>query len=526
MNTQVLIIGGGATGTGLARDLALRGIDCVLVEARDLNAGASGANHGLLHSGARYVSRDAQSARECAEESRLIKELAPHVVEDTGGLFVAVEGDDEEYVQGFADLCAESGITAEPLDVAQAREREPCLSPGTVAAFAVPDATIDPFRLGLENITEAVGRGAKFMRRTRVTGLAVENGRLRRAVCQNTRSGETFEVEAQVYVNACGAWAADVARLAGCRIPMIYSKGTLLVTHDRISRRVINRLRPPSDADILAPGGTVSILGTTSVEIDDLDDITPTVREVDEIIAEGARMIPELEHARYIRAYAGVRPLVQAGDGDGEDGSRGVSRDFTLIRHAEEGADNFITITGGKLTTFRLMAERTADAISEYLGEGGPCLTRTTPYPCTQTWKWTEPGVADTDPVDKPRPDDVFLCECEMVPRKAVDAILEQFSEKGGKPGLKALSRRSRLGKGSCQGTFCSLRTTAHLYDRGRLQGDQGVDNISDFLSERWRGQRSILWDSPLIQAELQEALYCGWLGMELDGETSGGRDG
>jgi glycerol-3-phosphate dehydrogenase len=96
LKTQVLIIGGGATGTGVARDLALRGVQCILVEKKDINAGASGANHGLLHSGARYVSSDPESARECRDENRLLKQLAPDCIEDTGGLFVAVEGDDED----------------------------------------------------------------------------------------------------------------------------------------------------------------------------------------------------------------------------------------------------------------------------------------------------------------------------------------------------------------------------------------------------------------------------------------------
>ncbi len=99
--TQVLIIGGGATGTGIARDFALRGVQCILVEQGDINAGTSGANHGLLHSGARYVSADQDSAIECRKEAALLKKLAPQCIEDCGGLFVAVQGDDEKYVADF-----------------------------------------------------------------------------------------------------------------------------------------------------------------------------------------------------------------------------------------------------------------------------------------------------------------------------------------------------------------------------------------------------------------------------------------
>ena len=93
LKTQVLIIGGGVTGAGLARDLALRGIACILVEQQDFNAGASGGNHGLLHSGARYVSSDPDTACECHTESRRLQRLAPQCIEETGGLFVAGGGD-------------------------------------------------------------------------------------------------------------------------------------------------------------------------------------------------------------------------------------------------------------------------------------------------------------------------------------------------------------------------------------------------------------------------------------------------
>ena len=128
MNTQVLIIGGGATGTGIARDLALRGVECILAERRDINAGASGANHGLLHSGGRYVFADQGSAKECREEGELLKKLAPHCIEDTGGLFVAVEGDDEKYVADFPHMCSQCNIPVRTLDVKEARELEPELS--------------------------------------------------------------------------------------------------------------------------------------------------------------------------------------------------------------------------------------------------------------------------------------------------------------------------------------------------------------------------------------------------------------
>ena len=136
MQTEVLIIGGGATGTGIARDLALRGVNSILVEKGDLNSGASGANHGLLHSGGRYVSNDQEAARECKDEGDIIKKLMPQCVEDTGGLFVAVEGDDERFIADYPSYCEQCGVPCQEITLEEARILEPNLSEKIIAAYS------------------------------------------------------------------------------------------------------------------------------------------------------------------------------------------------------------------------------------------------------------------------------------------------------------------------------------------------------------------------------------------------------
>jgi glycerol-3-phosphate dehydrogenase len=514
VKTQVLIIGGGVTGAGLARDLALRGVNCVIAEKHDINAGASGANHGLLHSGARYVSSDAHSAEECRDESRILKKMAPDCIEDTGGLFVAVAGDDESYIAEFPRLCAKSRIPLKELDIKDALEMEPALSSNTIAAFQVQDASIGPFKLSMENIHQAKALGCDLLRHAQVVGFQIEKKRITATKLRNLLTHEHFMVEAEQVVNAGGAWAKEIAALAGCQIDLLYSKGSLLVTHSRLTKRVINRLRPSSNADILVPGGTVSILGTTSIRIETLDAIFPTVKEIDAIVGEGAAMIPELEMTRYIRAYAGVRPLVGT---TVAEGGRRISRSFTLIDHESDSLKNFATITGGKLTTYRLMAEKTADLVCARLGVTNPCVTRTEPLPTDPATRWTKPGAAPKLWIKHNDPQDLLLCECEMVPKSVVNSLAQSIHEQNGKPDLVALGLRSRIGKGTCQGTFCAQRIAAYLYDIEELAGSEGLENIRAFVSERWRGERPLLWDTSLIQAELKEALYCGLFGVELN---------
>lgn len=513
IETQVLIIGGGVTGTGLARDLALRGLTCIVVEKGDINSGASGANHGLLHSGARYVYSDPGSASECMQEAALLKKMAPDCIEETGGLFVAVQGDDENYIADFPLLCEKSGIPVTILDPVDAIKMEPALSERVIAAFSVQDASIDPFKLSLENIEQARSLGCKLLRHSKVDHFDMDHKRIRATMVRNTLTGELSTIEAEQVVNASGAWAKEIAALAGIAFNLTYSKGSLLITHNRIAQKVVNRLRPSANADILVPGGTVSILGTTSVSIDSLDKIFPTVAEIDLMVAEASAMIPILEKTRFIRAYAGVRPLF--GSGSASD-DRKISRSFALLDHANDGVENFVSITGGKLTTYRLMAEKTADLICRRMGIHFPCWTKTEPLPSVLSARWTKPDLSPISWVKGDISDKTLLCECEMVPESIIDSLIASIRQRYGKPDLQSLGVRSRIGKGACQGTFCSIRISAHLYDTGALNGDQGISDLQSFLNERWRGVRPLLWNESLSQAELQEALHCGMFGLEL----------
>ncbi len=515
MHTKVLIIGGGVTGTGLARDLALRGVGSLLVERGDINAGASGRNHGLLHSGGRYVSTDPAAAKECHRENEILKKVAPHCIEDTGGLFVAVEGDDETYAADFPSLCKACEIPCRPIDPREALEIEPSLSSKVIAAYLVDDAAVDPFKLSLENMAHAQKLGATLLSHTQVSGIEREKNRIIRVRLVNVDTGKETCVEPDQVVNAAGAWVEEVAALAGITIDMLYSKGTLLVTGHRVTGRIINRLRKPGDGDILVPGGTVSLLGTTSIRTPSPDAVRPTIPEVDLMVDEGSKMVPALKGIRFIRAYAGVRPLLKE---DTTLDDRSVSRGFTLLDHASDGLNNFVTIPSGKLTTYRFMAEKTADAVCEKLGVKSSSITHQAPLPLTHAGMWTEPLLGPKSWIhkDHPKPPgDAILCECEMVPESAVKHIVQTLKETGGEINLNKIGLRSRVGKGACQGTFCGRRVSAFLEAHGRLEAYDGVADLKEFLQERWRGERPVLWHSQMMQAELKEALYCGSFNLE-----------
>ncbi len=153
---------------------------------------------------------------------------------------------------------------------------------------------------------------------------------------------------------------------------MFPAKGSLLILDHRINNTVINRCRKPADADILVPGDTISLIGTTSMHIpyDEIDDNRVTAAEVDTLLREGEKLAPVMGRTRILRAYSGVRPLVAS---DNDPNGRGVSRGIVLLDHAQrDGMEGFITITGGKLMTYRLMAEWATDAVCRKLGNTTP----------------------------------------------------------------------------------------------------------------------------------------------------------
>jgi glycerol-3-phosphate dehydrogenase len=161
------------------------------------------------------------------------------------------------------------------------------------------------------------------------------------------------------------------------------------------------------------------------------------------------------------------------------------------------------------------MAEKTAERVYRRLGIASPCPTRNTPLPPTGDARWTEPGLTPAVWIRRNDPADMLLCECEMVPQSVIDQIVASIRSQNGTPSLNAIGLRSRLGKGPCQGTFCSQRLAAYLYDLGQLQGDEGLAALKGFLEKRWRGQQPLLWDISLAQAELLEAMHSGLFGLE-----------
>ncbi|EEV24325.1 sn-glycerol-3-phosphate dehydrogenase subunit A [Actinobacillus minor 202] len=528
ISTDVIIIGGGATGAGIARDCALRGLECVLLERRDIATGATGRNHGLLHSGARYAVNDRESAEECIKENMILKQIARHCIDDTKGLFITLPEDDLNFQKTFIDSCTASGIEAVAIEPDLAKFMEPSVNPNLVGAVVVPDGSIDPFRLTASNMLDATEHGAKVFTYCEVKGLIREGGKVIGVKVFDHKNQVERQFFAPVVVNAGGIWGQGIAEYADLKIKMFPAKGALLVMGHRINNMVINRCRKPADADILVPGDTICVIGTTSSRIpyDQIDNMEVTPEEVDILFREGEKLAPSLRHTRVLRAYAGVRPLVATDD---DPSGRNVSRGIVLLDHAErDGLDGFITITGGKLMTYRLMAEWATDLVCKKLNKSDRCTTAERLLPgSNESREETSQKIISLPNtirhsavyrhgsralrlLEKERLDKTLVCECEAVTAGEVRYAVEELNVSN----LVDLRRRTRVGMGTCQAELCACRAAGLMNRFNVATPTQSITQLASFMEERWRGIQPIMWGDAMREAEFTSWIYYGLLGL------------
>ena len=372
---HALIIGGGGTGGALAHDLALRGLAVTLVERGEVTSGTTGRHHGLLHSGGRYAVNDKESAIECIEENLILRKIAPGAFEENDGLFIAVTDEDVEYSKLFIEGCGECDIPTKSLTREQALRLEPNLSPETKLAVQIPDATMDAMRMPLRFFATAQHNGATIKPFTEVLAFLKQGQTVTGIRVTDHTSGNEYDIGADIVVNAAGPWSGKIADMVGVEVPIRPSPGVMVAVRGRLCNMVFNRMTPSSDGDIIVPQRGLTVIGTSSWVVDDPDDLGLPKDHIQKMYDEGGLMLPLVREVPLRAAWAAARPLIGPRKADADTG-RELSRTFKCFDHVDEGVEGFVTITGGKATTLRGMAEATADVVCDKLGLDAPCQTR------------------------------------------------------------------------------------------------------------------------------------------------------
>lgn len=526
INTEVVVIGGGATGAGTVRDLAMRGFDAVLLERADIAQGTTGRFHGLLHSGGRYVISDPRSATECAEENEIVRRIHADAVEETGGFFVVTPYDDESHSDKFLQAARDTYVPAEEISVKEALRREPRLHPGTKRVFEVRDGTVDGWKMTWGAIESAKAYGAKVFTYHRVTEIIVRDGTVQAVVAIDEKTGELTEFNCRFAINCAGPWAGQVAALAGIEgVDVVPGRGIMVAMNHRLVNTVINRCVYPADGDIVVPAHTVCIIGTTDEAAADPDFLPIKESEVQQMLDAGEAMIPGFRNSRAVHVWAGARPLVKDNRVSSSD-TRHMSRGMSILEHGErDGIHGMLTIAGGKLTTYRLMAKNVVDVMCDVLGEQRECTTDKEAVPSAKSGRTHK--VSDRlAKRESDRLEEQIVCECELVTR----SMIEQELNKNPDANIDDLRRKLRIGMGPCQGGFCSLRTAGIMHEFTKARNEKVVAadetanaQIADrsstmlrlFLGNRQQGVRPLLFGQQLHEAVLDKWIFEGALDLQ-----------
>ena len=373
---KVIIIGGGGTGAALAHDLVLRGFKVSLFEKGELLSGTTGRHHGLLHSGARYAVHDPAAAQECIAENRILRQITSDAIEPNDGLFVAIDESDMTYKEVFLESCNACGIPAKVLSPETARAIEPALNDDLKLAVQVPDAAMDAWRLPLQFFATAKANGAEIHPYSEVIDIQTRAGSVSRVRILDHQTHREFDVPADVVVIAAGTWTGRIAQMADIHVPVQPGPGVMVAVGARLTNMVINRLQPAGEGDIIVSQRGLSILGTSLWLADDPDITDIPQDHIQQMVDMCATMVPVVKDTPVHSAWLAARPLVANADADYP---QMISRTFECYDHAiRDNVEGLVSIIGGKATTMRAMAEKTADLICSKLGKDIPCKTRET----------------------------------------------------------------------------------------------------------------------------------------------------
>jgi glycerol-3-phosphate dehydrogenase len=370
---DLLVIGGGITGCGVARDAALRGLSLALVERDDFASGTSGRSSRLIHGGIRYLEQgQLHLVHESIRERQTLLRIAPHLVNPLAFTWPIYRGARIGRVKLSAGLLVYQLMAVgrsrrhSTLNAAETLEREPGLkSAGLTGSAVYYDACTDDARLTLANAIAAKDLGAVIISHTRVTEMIRDGARSVGAVAKSQCTGESREIHARVIVNATGVWQNTfdgderAKRLHG-------SKGVHIgVPRERVGNRDALTLISPLDGRVMfcLPAGPQTIIGTTDTWTDESPEaVHASPGDVDYLLRSANAYFPraELTPDDVVSAWAGIRPLASA---KGVNPSA-VSREHSIITDSS----GVINVTGGKLTTYRSMAAEIVDRVQEALG--------------------------------------------------------------------------------------------------------------------------------------------------------------
>ncbi|MFI5297087.1 MAG: glycerol-3-phosphate dehydrogenase/oxidase [Polyangiales bacterium] len=518
-DVDVVVIGGGVNGTGLARDLTLRGLRVALFEKHDLAFGASGNSSGMIHGGPRYLLSHPKVTQQSCKDSGFIQAVAPHLLFRIPflmpilrkGLARRIYFDLMDAFFGAYDdyVPLKRGKPHTRLDGDELLQLEPGLVGDFIGGVTFDEWGIDGARLCTLNAIDAEERGAELHTHCEIVELIMRRDGDRRVVegvrARDTRTGAIVNRTAKIVVNASGAWGPLFANIAGVPLRLRPGKGIHIVFDRRLTNYAIAANAIDGRQVFLEPWQSVSVLGTTDDDYyGDLDDVRATGDEVRYLVQAIAQIFPAIRGARAVGVYTGVRPTLW-GWGGIEDR---LSREHEIVDHARGdrgGVAGLYSLIGGKLASYRLFAEEAADVVARELGVERACETHRLALPggadvpdalvIANHHDFTPIGARRLVYRHGSRADRVLervarapaearvVCACEPVTEAEVRHVVQHEHAVT----VDDVSRRTRLGLGPCGGMRCALRCGQIVAQETGATQRQGEAQAIRFLDRQRR---------------------------------------
>lgn len=515
---DLLVVGAGITGAGIARDAAMRGIRTALVDKGDYGSGTSGKSSRLIHGGLRYLELgDLRLVFEASRERRTQLGIAPHLVWPRTFIFPVYRGSRVAYWKLAAGLLLYDLLAMfrnvgrhKMLSKRQVMRAEPGLRDHDLKGGArYYDAQCDDARLTLANVRSAHRHGALTANYAEAMSFDSAGGRIRGARIRDRVSGEEFMVRASVVVNACGPWSDGVRGVSSEQVLLRLTKGAhAAVPRHRLGNSEAITITSPIDGRVMfiLPWGNVSYIGTTDTDCEeDPDDLRANAEDVIYLLRSANAFFPNarLQPEDVISTWAGLRPLLKPDHSMDPDS---VSREHKIV----EDASGLISIVGGKLTTYRRMAAEVVDKVARRLheldGRGKPRRADTAkePLPGGET---KDLGVLATELVREGLAPDVaehlvraYGSEAAAVVRMASSDPLLQEPIVHGHPAMRAELLYAMRREMSI--TLCDLliRRT-HIFYEAAEQAAKEAEWVADFAAQEMG------WDENRKKAEFASYL-------------------
>ncbi len=544
---DLIVIGGGVNGTGIARDAAMRGLKTLMLEKKDVACGASGASSGMIHGGIRYLRYDRKVSELASIDSGYIQRIVPHLLYRIPFIIPLVAKDvshpnaRERYLAygtevyfGVYDLYQpyKRGKPSVRMTAEEVYSLEPALRRSLIGGMSMDEWGIDAPRLCALNVQSAQRHGATVRTYTEVHGFVRGlEGEIVGVQAFDVRTRSSTTYTGKLVVNVAGAWAPQVAALANVEVRIRPGKGVHLSLDRRFSNYGIIASAVDGRQIFIIPHEDTSVIGTTDTDYyGDPDDLRVTQDDVEYLLEGIESVIPTIRQARILRAWAGIRTTLYEYGKPSDD----LSREHAIYDHGPAGAKNLLTLIGGKLASYRAQSQELTDLVSRRLGNDQECRTHLEPLPGGESFPNTKDLARDfhlPEPVvgrmayrhganalkicelAQQHPElRAELCPCEQTCyAEAVYCIQEENVAH-----LTDLRRRCRLGMGPCQGTQCAGPAAALFARQRGLSAAEAHRELLRFLDSRFQVKKPVLDGDELAQEELNRATYL----------TSGNLDG